>query len=425
MDTTSHNDRKPDKTQSQNKNYDRNEMEQNLDECKPMHNDCDSDSKAKGISDPHHHDILCGRGNAVNRHVGNMFFRKIVSHRKPDYRRGAYPYQRRKVAWQIYNEIKNLDPPGRFLMSRGDEWFEVSETKAISKISQALRELASNDPVGMDFLSASSSVSVPSLTSASKSDKSKGSNPSTGLYSHILVDKNKTKAPRLEIDVPVYKVKNKVDIAYRTSQTEENIRFIAKNDYDEPSSSVNSILKDTEFLRKLQSSNGRDSVVVNHCQINEANSYINGMEICSGKSLPRQNREEILLQHSDEERSISHQIKSKVSSSNNNCVSLNSPVEKEEKNNRSTLLPLKKRIVHNSSRISKVQKKVPDHHQQVIMPLSYIGQSFVNSGCSDESKCVFEEIAELGRREDALLHLPSIIGSLCKRVVELEDEAAD
>ena len=162
MDTTSDNDRKPDKTQSQNKNYDRNEMEQNLDECKPMHNDCDSDSKAKGISDPHHHDILCGRGNAVNRHVGNMFFRKIVSHRKPDYRRGAYPYQRRKVAWQIYNEIKNLDPPGRFLMSRGDEWFEVSETKAISKISQALRELASNDPVGMDFLSASSSVSVSS-----------------------------------------------------------------------------------------------------------------------------------------------------------------------------------------------------------------------------------------------------------------------
>merc|ERR1712232_204638 len=70
------------------------------------------------------------------------------------------------------------------------------------------------------------------------------------------------------------------------------------------------------------------------------------------------------------------------------------------------------------------EKKIPIHlHEQVIMPLSYIGKSFLHSdACSDESKFIFQEVADLGQRAkgDAVLYLPSIIGSLCKRVVELE-----
>lgn len=78
-----------------------------------------------------------------------------------------------------------------------------------------------------------------------------------------------------------------------------------------------------------------------------------------------------------------------------------------------------------STKGNKSAKKQSDQrHQQVIMPLSYIGHSFMNSpDCSSESKSVFEEIAFLGQRsnENALLYLPSIIGSLCKRVMELEE----
>ena len=64
------------------------------------------------------------------------------------------------------------------------------------------------------------------------------------------------------------------------------------------------------------------------------------------------------------------------------------------------------------------------HHQEVIMPLSYIGNSFLNNPyCSAASKSIFEEIATLDQRgnENPLLYLPSIVGSLCKRVMELEE----
>lgn len=64
-----------------------------------------------------------------------------------------------------------------------------------------------------------------------------------------------------------------------------------------------------------------------------------------------------------------------------------------------------------------------DHYQQVILPLSYIGESYLNdTKCSNESKFMFEEVAELGKCTNgvAFLYLPSVINGLCKRVEELE-----
>ena len=67
--------------------------------------------------------------------------------------------------------------------------------------------------------------------------------------------------------------------------------------------------------------------------------------------------------------------------------------------------------------------------KKFIMPLSYIGRSFSNhrlngvSNVTDETKTVFEELSELKDKGDgAPMHLPSVIGSLCQRIIDLEEE---
>lgn len=37
------------------------------------------------IEEPHNHDVLCGRGNSINFHAGNEFFRSLVKGCEKDY----------------------------------------------------------------------------------------------------------------------------------------------------------------------------------------------------------------------------------------------------------------------------------------------------------------------------------------------------
>jgi len=95
------------------------------------------------ISEPHRHDVLSGRGNYVNNHPGNEHFRSLVRMHKVAY--VATPKsQKPKFSRLIYDAIKNLDPPGRFLKQGEDGsdkmWYEITEKKALDKTRQALRE---------------------------------------------------------------------------------------------------------------------------------------------------------------------------------------------------------------------------------------------------------------------------------------------
>ena len=59
-----------------------------------------------------------------------------------------------------------------------------------------------------------------------------------------------------------------------------------------------------------------------------------------------------------------------------------------------------------------------------MMPLSYIGQAFLanNIKYEEESNAIFKEISDLQHKEEcAELYLPNIIGSLCKRINDLEN----
>ena len=93
------------------------------------------------IEVPRPNDVLCGRGNGVNAHPGNIYFRSIVDKVKKPYI--ATPKaEKPKFSTKILTEINNLNPPGRFLKQdpTTKRWFVLGEKKTLIKIRQALRE---------------------------------------------------------------------------------------------------------------------------------------------------------------------------------------------------------------------------------------------------------------------------------------------
>lgn len=96
---------------------------------------------ADKIKEPHAHDVLSGRGNFVNYHDGNEYFRKLVRKHKLEYV-NCPKQQKGKFSKLIVDEIKARNPPGRFLKQDKDTklWYDIGEKKALDKTRQALRE---------------------------------------------------------------------------------------------------------------------------------------------------------------------------------------------------------------------------------------------------------------------------------------------
>ncbi|KAL7536254.1 hypothetical protein ACHAXR_007016, partial [Thalassiosira sp. AJA248-18] len=93
------------------------------------------------IVKPHAHDVLSGRGNFVNHHSGNENFRTLVKHHKKAY--VACPKAQKAIYSKIiYDEIRAMNPPGRFLKQEPKTklWNAIGEKKALDKTRQALRE---------------------------------------------------------------------------------------------------------------------------------------------------------------------------------------------------------------------------------------------------------------------------------------------
>ena len=90
-------------------------------------------------------DVLCGRGSGVNAYPGNVKFRELVKARKAEYK-NAKRHLKIPITKEIIQCIKNLDPPGRFLVrDETNEWREYTEEQAMVKTAQALREGATKN----------------------------------------------------------------------------------------------------------------------------------------------------------------------------------------------------------------------------------------------------------------------------------------
>lgn len=100
-----------------------------------------SQPQLKDIPHPHNNDVLSGRGNFVNYHVGNEFFRALVRKHK-----GAYvacpKAQKARFSRMIVDEVRNQNPSGRFLKQdpKTELWYDTGDKKALDKTRQALRE---------------------------------------------------------------------------------------------------------------------------------------------------------------------------------------------------------------------------------------------------------------------------------------------
>ena len=104
------------------------------------------------IAKPTEHDVLCGRGGGTNNHPGNVKFRLLINDYKLRYL-AASKVDKPKVARDVVDAWRSLNPPGRFLARKGDSkkgpgsvkadgnvWYDVGDKKAREKASQCLRE---------------------------------------------------------------------------------------------------------------------------------------------------------------------------------------------------------------------------------------------------------------------------------------------
>ena len=86
-------------------------------------------------------DVLCGRVGSLNKHSGNNIYRHIVLLNKELYFYCS-KHEKKKISESIVEAIQSQDQPGRFLDKDPTSglWFEIPDSKAVEKTSQALRE---------------------------------------------------------------------------------------------------------------------------------------------------------------------------------------------------------------------------------------------------------------------------------------------
>ena len=88
----------------------------------------------------HDHDVLHGRGASINKHPGNLWYRRRVHDNRKLYKI-CERHDKLIVAKTIVQMVHSRNPPGRFLEQAqpGGVWIPVSYDKAVNKASQALR----------------------------------------------------------------------------------------------------------------------------------------------------------------------------------------------------------------------------------------------------------------------------------------------
>eukprot|EP00977_Amphora_coffeiformis_P019575 scaffold7349_cov173-Amphora_coffeaeformis.AAC.56 len=103
------------------------------------------------VSSLNEHDVIMGRGNKVGKFAGNLNFRRVCWKHKARYLR-ACKEEKSKIAFEVLDEIGNLDPPGRFLEPQGGYYVFVHPKRALEKTCQLLREKKVKKPDGMESL---------------------------------------------------------------------------------------------------------------------------------------------------------------------------------------------------------------------------------------------------------------------------------
>jgi hypothetical protein len=79
----------------------------------------------------------------VNSYPGNKQYRKFIDQKKQLYLTARFKREKRLISCQIVDQVRNLNPPGRFLMkdlANPSIWHDIGDEKARDKTSQTLRQ---------------------------------------------------------------------------------------------------------------------------------------------------------------------------------------------------------------------------------------------------------------------------------------------
>merc|ERR1711935_170180 len=115
-------------------------LQQKLQQEQQQQVDGDCENKPKDA------DVLCGRGGKVNKHPGNIVYRKVVEYNK-SYYQSVHKKHRILVSQSIVKAILNYG--GRFMGQKGKEWTPICFKRAVQKTSQALRERSNTSEVAV------------------------------------------------------------------------------------------------------------------------------------------------------------------------------------------------------------------------------------------------------------------------------------
>lgn len=93
------------------------------------------------IKNFHRNDVICDRKGSFCNHPGNIYFQKLVKERMQKYLK-ARKKDKRLVAAEVVDQIRKLDPPGRFLKKHDFicGYIDIGDDKANEKTIRALRE---------------------------------------------------------------------------------------------------------------------------------------------------------------------------------------------------------------------------------------------------------------------------------------------
>ena len=120
------------------------------------------------IKVPHDNDVLLGRGVYVE-DSGNKRFKAYITYHKERY---AETQKKDKAlfAERIVNAIRNLEPPGRFLIrdTNTQQWANIGDKRVYLKVRQEFRRIFKKKPGDIKHVSIENSLD----TNANSCDKS-------------------------------------------------------------------------------------------------------------------------------------------------------------------------------------------------------------------------------------------------------------
>ena len=404
--------------------------------------------RSKLVCKPQENDVLLGRGGRTRDHEGNIYFRDIVQASKERYKNERLRFDRKYIAIEIYRAVRKRNPPGRFLIcpKNNEKWFEVTRKKAVSKTCQALREKEiiselTEAPCAYPFgwLNENLNNAADSNRLVGGGDNSLHDQQALNLLPPMTVP-----MPDQRQSFAFYTTGNEGDVSSRKLETRDSLspRPCVADDC--------SFAMDTHYSRKkikLSEGNVQDAaipleidsnastnkapqpsillppvIVSNSTQNQDApfNSIAVERKI-SSQRLQKENARNLMpFKEKNRPCKLHRDSSTKINRSDGNGQVRVIPdkIESWASENKEACSGALEKHKHSLPNVESAQENTEN---QVIVPISHIGQSFSARRCELESKKIFELIASLeDKGEQASLFLPIVIGKLCRRIADLE-----